>query len=516
MINFIKKIKDFTDEIINRTTMYRLVIYCLSILIIIAAIFGYLGIMPYSPVYLLFSAIFITAVCWLINLIFANVFEAPSNFESAIITALILTIIITPPQGWNDAQYFALAGWAAILAMASKYVLAIGKKHIINPAALAVVITSFTLNLSASWWIGTAAMTPFVFVLGALITRKIKRWDLVLAFFFAAFITILTPKIIAGENIVVGAEKIMLLSPILFFAFIMLTEPMTTPPTKNLQIIYGALVGFLFAPWVNLGGIYFTPELALISGNFFSYLVSSKTKLILSFQQKIKIANNEYDFIFNSPQNLKFKPGQYMEWTLAHPRPDNRGIRRFFTIASSPTENKIRLGIKFYDPPSSFKKKLAAFERGDEIVATQLAGDFTLPNNPDKKIIFMAGGIGITPFRSMLKYLIDTNEKRPIIVFYSNKTPGDIAYGGILEEAEEKLGIKTIYSLTGEETAPMPRYNIRGRLTPQIISKEVPDYKERIFYISGPPSMVNQFSGILKKMGIPKRKIKIDFFPGFA
>ncbi len=496
--------------------MYRLVIYCLAILIAAAAVLGYFGILPYAPVYVLFSAVFIAAICWLVNLIFSRVFEAPSNLESAVITALILAVIITPPQSLYDIQYFTLAVWAGILAMASKYILAIGKKHIFNPAAIAVALTSFGLNLSASWWIGTAVMAPFVFVLGAIITRKIKRRNLVLVFFAAAFTAILLPKIAAGENPVIGVEKILLLSPILFFALIMLTEPLTTPPGKNSRIAYGALAGFLFAPYVHIGGIYSTPELTLVAGNIFSYLISPKKKLVLRLKEKIKIGGGQYDFIFDSDKKIDFKPGQYMEWTLAHNHPDNRGIRRYFTLASSPTENEIRAGIKFYEKSSSFKKTMAKMEKGDIIVASQLSGDFVMPNDPAEKLVFMAGGIGITPFRSMIKYLLDRNEKRPVVVFYSNKNSDDIAYREILEKAKKNLGIKTVYVMTDEENIPDSRNKYRGRLTPRIIAEEVPDYRERTFYISGPPSMVKGFGVALKEMGVKKNRIKTDYFPGFA
>ncbi len=496
--------------------MYRLVIYCLMFLIAAAAVLGYFGLLPCSPLYLLFSAVFIAAICWLTNLIFARVFEAPSNFESTVITALILTIIITPPQSFYDSQYFTLAIWAGILAIASKYILAIGKKHIFNPAAIAVVLTSFGLNLSASWWIGTAVMAPFILVLGAITTRRIRRWDLALSFFAAAFAAILLPKLAARENPVIGVEKILLLSPILFFAFIMLTEPLTTPPRRNSRIIYGALVGFLFAPFVHIGGIYSTPELALVAGNIFSYLISPKRKLVLKLKERIKIADGQYDFVFEPDKKLDFKPGQYMEWTLVHPHPDNRGVRRYFTIASSPTENKIRAGVKFYEKSSSFKKALARMEKGDTVVASQLAGDFVMPNNQAKKLVFMAGGIGITPFRSMIKYLLDKNEKRQIVVFYSNKNSGDIAYKEILEEAKEKLDIKTVHILTDEENISGSWRGYRGRLSSQIIAQEVPDYNERNFYVSGPPSMVANFGVILKDMGVKKNRVKTDYFPGFG
>ena len=152
--------------------MYRLVLYYLVLLVVVAVVYSFLGILPYNPVMLLYSVIAITLLCWIANTIFAWAFNAPTNVESVYITALILALIITPVSSL-DWHYFIFLGWAAIWAMASKYILAIGKKHIFNPAAFAVALTALTINQSASWWVGTLAMLPFVFFGGILIVRKI-------------------------------------------------------------------------------------------------------------------------------------------------------------------------------------------------------------------------------------------------------------------------------------------------------------------------------------------------------
>ena len=84
-------------------------------------------------------------------------------------------------------------------------------------------------------------------------------------------------------------------------------------------------------------------------------------------KQKEKIGTDMLDFVFMDDAPPRFRPGQYMEWTLAHKKSDSRGNRRYFTIASAPTETDLRLGVKFYDPPSSFKKNLLVMDPGDEI-----------------------------------------------------------------------------------------------------------------------------------------------------
>jgi len=492
------------DGILNKTTMYRAVLYCL--LLLLAAAFGlsFFNLLAFGPFDLIASTAFILAACVFTNTIFAWAYNAPSNIESVYITALILALIITPAKpSFNNLLFLS---WVSVLAMASKYILAVGKKHLFNPAAISLVLITLASNQSASWWIANLYMMPFMIIGGLLVVSKIKRFDLVWSFFIASLLTTSFFNLMNGQNLFSGLQKALVYSPMLFFAFIMLTEPMTLPPTKMLRICYGALVGFLFAPQIHIGSLYITPELALVIGSVFSYLVSSDKKLILTLQKRVELAPGTYDFEFNSDQAMAFKPGQYMELTLEHPEQDSRGIRRYLTIASSPTEEQIRLGIKFYANPSSFKKFLMLAKPGQKIVASQLAGDFTLPRDKNKKLVLIAGGIGITPFRSMIKYLLDTNEKRSIVLFYLNKTCNDFAYKDIFDKAEQQLGIKIVYSIVD---IPSASYY-------QAIREEVPDWQERFFYISGPPSMVSAFETNLKKIGVKKSHIKTDYFPGFA
>jgi ferredoxin-NADP reductase/Na+-translocating ferredoxin:NAD+ oxidoreductase RnfD subunit len=496
--------------------MYRIVLYELLFLLVSACVLGFFHLLPYGPVSIIVSTLFIVLVCWIVNMVFAKVFEAPSNPESTYITALILALIITPALSFTDTTFLALAFWAAALAMASKYILAIGKKHLFNPVAIAVVVTAFALNLGASWWVGTGVMLPFVMIGGFLVVRKIHRMDLVWAFIITAFTTILTLSALSGGNVFVGAERILLSTPLLFFASVMLTEPLTTPPTMELQVAYGVLVGFLFAPQLHVGGVYSIPELALVLGNIFSYVVSPKKKLVLTLKEIEHIATDTYDFVFTPDKQLVYTPGQYMEWTLGHTSPDSRGIRRYFTLASSPTERELRLGVKFYDNGSTFKKKLISMSKGETIVATGLAGDFVMPKNKKEKLVFIAGGIGVTPFRSQIQYLIDTKQKRDVVVLYSNKTVADIAYRDVFDRAEAELGIKTVYAITDEGTDISAVSRSVRMIDANTISQHVPEYRNRTYYLSGPRGMVTSFEDLLQNMGVAKKRIKTDFFPGFA
>ncbi|CAN5225818.1 hypothetical protein BH09PAT2_BH09PAT2_01280 [soil metagenome] len=493
--------------------MYRLVFYILIALVSISIISSFLGFISYTPLSIFASTLFILIISWAANTLFAYFFEAPTNVESVYITALILALIISPAT--TSSEYIFL-GWAAIIAMASKFILAIGKKHIFNPAAVALVITLYVLGESASWWVGTAVLAPFVLMSGFLNIRKLRFEDLAWSFFMTFITTSLAITLFKGGDILNTLNQIVFHSSLLFMGSIMVTEPLTLPPTKKLQIFYGCIIGLLSVPQFHIGSLYFAPELALCIGNVFAYIVSPKIKLTLLLQEKIHVSSDIVDFIFKPDQKLSFLPGQYMEWTLAHPHTDNRGNRRYFTLASSPTEDTIRLGVKFYQDGSSYKNAMYNLNSTTNIIGAQRAGDFTLPKDATKKLVFIGGGIGITPFRSILKYLVDMKQKRDIVLFYVNKTADEIVYKDVFDDAQMSLSIKTIYALTDKEHIPENWYGKIGRIDATMIASEVPDFKDRTYYLSGPHSMVTAYEKVLQEMGVKNEQIKKDFFPGLT
>lgn len=501
------------DYLLDRVTMYRLVLYVLLGFLALAMVLAYFNLLAFSPLALLASTGFLVVMCWAANTVLARVFEAPTNVESAFITALILALILDPAQ---SPAGFQLLGWAAILAMASKYLLALYRKHIFNPAAIAVVITGFALGETASWWVGTLAMLPLMLVGGWLIVRKLRQEDVAVVACAMALGSSCVFTLVQGGPLLTDLNLMLVGSPLFFFATIMLTEPLTAPPTKNLRRAYAALVGLLFIPQVHIGSLYLTPELALVVGNVFSYLVSPKQKVLLKLNRKVRLAPSVVDFMFKPSQTLAFVPGQYMEFTLEHPHPDSRGNRRYFTLASSPTEKVIRLGVRFYEQSSTFKQAMYHMDGRTTLLAGQIAGDFTLPLDPTRKLVFIAGGIGITPFRSMLKYLLDTRQRRDIVLFYVNKLANEIVYADVLNAAQAMLGVRTYYTLTDATSVPRSWPGFVGRLNEQMIQRAVPDYQERTFYISGPPEMVRACEHLLKRLHVGREQIKKDFFPGLV
>jgi ferredoxin-NADP reductase len=112
--------------------------------------------------------------------------------------------------------------------------------------------------------------------------------------------------------------------------------------------------------------------------------------------------------------------------------------------------------------------------------------------------------------------LLDTNQRRPVTLFYANKSINDIVYKDVFDRASHDLGIQVIYTVT--DTAYLPSYwtGTTGRITPQLIKSKVPDYRRCIFYISGPKGMVDSFKESLDQMHIHSSQIKTDYFSGLA
>lgn len=501
------------DRYLDGITMYKVVLYSLLGFALVAILLGFFEFLPFKGYQFLLSLVLLISVCYGANALFAKLYNIPSNYESSLITALILFLIFSPIASVSELPAYIFGG---VLAMVSKYVLARHRKHMFNPAALSAVLLGLLGSPIVIWWVGSLVMLPVVVFGGFLIVRKIRRFTLLFSFIFSAVLTIVGWGISQGYALSDIIPQLLVSWPLVFFGTVMLTEPLTTPPTNRLRIYYGVLVGILFGSQFHIGILYATPEFALLIGNVYAYTVSSREKLLLHLSEKKMIARDMYAFLFVPKGNFNFVAGQYMEWTLPHSDVDIRGNRRYFTIASSPSEDMIQLGIKVSTQGSSFKKALLAITQRVPLFAGQLAGDFTLPKDTRQKLVFLSGGIGVTPFRSMIKYCVDTNEKQDIIHFFSNKTADEVVYEDVFAQAEKNVGIKTVYTLTDTEHISKEWKGEKGRVDALMIQKYVPDYKERMYYISGPHPMVTAYQQLLKTFGISPTRIIVDYFPGFV
>lgn len=506
-MNAVKKI----DQYLNAVTMYRAVLYGLALVSAVAVALGAAGVLNYSGGQLLGSVALSVFGCVAANKALSWWFGAAANPESSIVSGLILFLIISPPSHMVEAG--VLIG-ISVLAMASKYGFAFQGRHIFNPAAFAAVALGLAGSPLVSWWVGSRPLLPWVLIVGALIVRKVRRAAMVGYFIVTTAAAMMVIGAGTGLSLLAALEQALFSWPIIFLGSIMLTEPHTTPPTRQKQAWYGIVVGALFViPW-SYRGLFATPELALVMGNIFSFLVSQKRRITLRLATRENIADGIVELKFFPDRPLRFLPGQYMEWTLPHKHPDSRGIRRFFTIASAPTEKEVRLGVRMNKVSSSFKQALQNVVIGGSLTACNIAGDFTLPRDPRKKLAFIAGGIGITPFRSMIKYLLDRGEKRDIILFHACATPEGFVYQEVFNEAAAAMDFKLVCLVTDAQHAGAEFLGRTGYLDHKAITEEAPDWNERRWYLSGPPAMVDAYRRLLRSCGVKRSHMVTDYFPG--
>jgi len=496
----------------DQVTMYRLLVIYLGTLLAAAFVLGFFGLVPAEPTALAFSLVVVVGVSEITHRIFATTFAVSPNRESTLITALLIVLLMKPVTATDLTGVGGLVA-ASAWAVASKYMIRLRGRHLFNPAAFGVALTGQLLFQPATWWVTASPyLLPLVVAGGLLVMRKVSRAEMVLAA-AAAYVAgaILTAP--SGTRLEELLPSLMQTS-ILFLCFAMLTEPLTAPRGRWTGIAFGLLVGGLATPGLMVGPIYLTPEIALLAGNLLAFLVAPRDRLVMTLRAVEEIAANAFDFVFAPSRPLKFRPGQYLEWTLSVRSPDERGNRRYFTIASAPEEADVRLGVKFYAQPSAFKRALQALRPGDKVVAGQLGGHFTLPRNRQRKLAFLAGGIGITPFRSMVRHMLEPGEGRPAVLLYGCGRTDEFAYRDVFEQAKTAIGLKTVYAAQFQEG---PAVDIEhGTLDESLIRREVPDWHERLFFVSGPPPMVRAVRQALRRMGVSALNIRTDFFPGLS
>lgn len=498
------------DAWLNGITMYRLVLYGMMLLALVGVAFAFLGTLPFSPGSIVLSLAVLGPVCYVTNRVLASVWKASYAPESTAITGLILFLILPPASSPQILIGIVAAG---ILATASKYLIAWRQTHLFNPAAIGVLLAGLLGLVHATWWIGSAVMLPFTVIVGLLILRKLRRFGLFMAFAGAALSVMLVVGLSPDRSAGVILAQAFTSWPLVFLGTVMLTEPSTMPARKRWLLVYGGLTGVVFASQVDLGPVASTPEVALVLGNLVAFIAGRRQNLRLKLLRRTRLSPriDEYEFQPIAAGHQKFQPGQYMSWTLAHLRMDSRGNRRSFTIASSPTEDTVRLAVKYYEPSSSFKQALRSMQPGDYLAAGQLSGDFTLPDDTGVKLLFIAGGIGVTPFRSMARYMADREQHRDVVLLHGVVAPEEAIYTDVWKAAKP-YGLHPIVILDSTEVPPGWQGGVGGLSLSQI-RRQVPDFADRIVFISGPNAMVAELARELRHAGV--KRVVTDYFSGY-
>lgn len=221
-------------------------------------------------------------------------------------------------------------------------------------------------------------------------------------------------------------------------------------------------------------------------------------------------AANIRTFYFKPEGPVSYTAGQFTELTVPHKHPDKRGVKRWFTLSSSPTDELLSITTKFaVDKSSSFKKALFKLQPGTELHMAEPMGDFVLPKLIQTPLVFVAGGIGITPFHSILEWLHATNETRPIKLLYGVRTEDEI----IFQDTFQKAHVEPVIVVSQPSDAWGGE---RGSLSAELILGLEKPSEDTLVYVSGPEPMVEALEKDLKKAGLPKDRFVGDFFPNYT
>lgn len=218
-------------------------------------------------------------------------------------------------------------------------------------------------------------------------------------------------------------------------------------------------------------------------------------------------------------RKLEYIAGQYAFFDIGGVYNDAKGPVRHFTIASSPTEEFILISTKIRDSP--YKKRLDSLKIGTDIKVRGPLGEFTLHKDYSKPAILLSGGIGVTPFRSMIKYATDKKLPTRIIMFDSNKNQENILFKTDFENCTKtNKNLRIIYTITEEQDTNMNKEwkGEKGRIDIAMLKRhlEPGDLEKSIFYLCGPPAMVKAMEEMLdQNLQIASERIKVEEFTGY-
>lgn len=226
-----------------------------------------------------------------------------------------------------------------------------------------------------------------------------------------------------------------------------------------------------------------------------------KHMVTIQLTEKEHLTDNVWAFRFVPSKPLSWIPGQFMRVQLPHNNPDAEGTKRWFTVSSAPFEQFIQISTRVTQ--STFKQALHALPIGGQLqLLEEPNGDF-IWQDTNLPIVFVAGGIGITPFRSILQQRAHNGDPLAATLIYGNRT-NDIPF-------KQEFDV-----LAAKDARFALHYVVGNPLTPQKITQFVPGLNESLVYVSGPEPMVESLGDQLRAGGLPPAQLKQDFFPNYT
>jgi ferredoxin-NADP reductase len=227
------------------------------------------------------------------------------------------------------------------------------------------------------------------------------------------------------------------------------------------------------------------------------------------------VAEGTMAFHFEKPGDFQFTPGQYVDMTLENPpETDAEGNIRSFSIVSAPFEDRLTIATRMRD--TAFKRVLKSSPLGLQVKIDGPMGSFTLHKNASKAAVFLAGGIGVTPFVSILRNAAHEKLPHKLFLFYSNRRPEDSAFFSELEQLQSaNPNYRFIPSMSDMQKSQQKWTGETGFINREMVAKFVPDLSGPIYYIAGPPAMVTAMREMLVSATVDEDDIRTEEFAGY-
>lgn len=489
-------------------SMYRVTSISLGVLSAVAIVVALVSpaALLYNAAGLAVSVILSAGSAVLFSWAFGKFMHRPAHLESALITGLILSFLMPAEISAKSIMSIVFANLAAA---ASKWVITFRSRHIFNPAAIGAVLmtllSAFGLPILPSvWWVGSSTLFPAVVIVALIISYRMRSVLRTFGVWVVFTAVSALPLLITGgtAQLVATLPTMVVSSPLLFLAAVMLTEPLTSGSGYKRYIGLTATAVALWLPAVF--SVYLPTELAVLVGNLVMFLLCFKqvagTSIALTGHEMLTPTIAKLEFSTSRP--AIFEPGQYVELDLPH-HADVRGRRRIFSVASAPGHDHFDVLMRVPQRHSSFKQ--AILDNPSKIWSTGFSGNFTLPKDKQHPLLLVAHGIGITPFMSQIFSYRD----RDITLVWQVSDPSDL----IVPSFPGARVIVIVPSTSARVVSQLPvAWEVTSKSLEDVISG-LGDAPRRSCYASGSPRFIRTARRSLASAGVAR--VHTDSFTGY-
>ena len=243
--------------------------------------------------------------------------------------------------------------------------------------------------------------------------------------------------------------------------------------------------------------------------------VTGESGYSITLTERRLVAEGTMAFYFDKPPQFTFTPGQFVDLTLPQPsETDSAGNTRAFSLASAPQEATLMVATRLRD--TAFKRELQRMPLGSIVRMEGPFGKLVLHADQTRPAVFLAGGIGITPFRSMVVQAAMQRSPHPMVLFYSNRRPEDAPFLEELQALQDKNPhYRFVGTMTESATSSRPWQGERGFINAALLSKHLAHVAKPIYYVVGPPGMVTALRTMLKEAHIEDSDIRTEKFAGY-